>query len=262
MPIGRSRRGDVRDVVHGDRRHQPGAAPRREQHGRGLRRGSRRRHPSGFGRVHGRGHRPRRPAGAAALVFILRTPGGLLDSTRTIISHMLAARRRSRLHRAVRRARRLGRLPAHASRPTWPRWRPARTSARRIRWRRAASRSDETMAKKMAADVAAYARTLAAGRQRNVALAERGGEQQPRLHRGRSAQRLAAAHRSRGARRPDDLLRSSMAERSRASTADGSRCTPRARGVSRVEMTWRQRVLSAIAHPQVAYLLLTLGCSG
>ena len=31
-------------------------------------------------------------AGAAALVFVLRTPGGLLDSTRTIISRMIAAR--------------------------------------------------------------------------------------------------------------------------------------------------------------------------
>src|SRR5439155_20183884 len=32
--------------------------------------------------------------------------------------------------------------------------------------------------------------------------------------------------------------------------------------IRRVAMTWRQRVLSAIAHPQIAYLLLTLGVLG
>src|SRR5207249_6719497 len=32
--------------------------------------------------------------------------------------------------------------------------------------------------------------------------------------------------------------------------------------IRRVDMTWRQRVLSAIAHPQIAYLLLTLGTLG
>jgi membrane-bound serine protease (ClpP class) len=32
--------------------------------------------------------------------------------------------------------------------------------------------------------------------------------------------------------------------------------------IERVEMSWRQRFLSAIAHPQIAYLLLTLGMLG
>jgi len=34
------------------------------------------------------------------------------------------------------------------------------------------------------------------------------------------------------------------------------------RTIDRVEMTWRQRILSAVAHPQVAYLLFTLGTLG
>ena len=32
--------------------------------------------------------------------------------------------------------------------------------------------------------------------------------------------------------------------------------------LERVEMTWRQSLLGAIAHPQIAYLLLTLGMLG
>jgi membrane-bound serine protease (ClpP class) len=32
--------------------------------------------------------------------------------------------------------------------------------------------------------------------------------------------------------------------------------------VRRIEMTWRQRFLSAIAHPQIAYILMTLGLLG
>ena len=54
----------------------------------------------------------------------------------------------------------------------WPRWRPARTSARRIRWPGNGEKMDETMAKKVTEDVAAYARTLASRRHRNVMLAE------------------------------------------------------------------------------------------
>ena len=37
-------------------------------------------------------HGPRRPDGAALVVFTLRTPGGLVDSTRDIVTHMLAAK--------------------------------------------------------------------------------------------------------------------------------------------------------------------------
>ena len=58
---------------------------------------------------------------------------------------------------------------------------------------------DETMAKKAAEDMAAYARTLATRRHRNVTLAERGGEREPCVHRRGGARRHAAAHRSRSA---------------------------------------------------------------
>jgi membrane-bound serine protease (ClpP class) len=45
---------------------------------------------------------------------------------------------------------------------------------------------------------------------------------------------------------------------------DGRTETLRTSGaaIERVEMTWAQRALSAIAHPQIAYLLLTLGTLG
>ena len=55
---------------------------------------------------------------------------------------------------------------------------------------------DDVMAKKMASDVAGYARTIAAQRRRNVELVEAGGHRKPDLHRAGGADGHAAAHRS------------------------------------------------------------------
>ena len=121
---------------------------------------------------------------------------------------------------------------------------------------------DETMAKKAAEDVAAYARTLAAARQRNVTLAEQAVNEQPRLHRNGSAERVAAAHRSGRLGCPRPAARSSTAGPSDGSTAGRSSSRRPAPRVVPIEMTLRQRVLSAIAHPNIAYLLLSLGMLG
>jgi membrane-bound serine protease (ClpP class) len=117
---------------------------------------------------------------------------------------------------------------------------------------------DETMAAKMTADVAAYARTLAAGRHRNVVLAEEAVVQS----------RAFTEVEARDADPPlvdlvaadlPDLLR--QLDRRQITRFDGTVVelhTADARLVQ-VEMTLRQRVLGAVANPTIAYLLMSLG---
>jgi membrane-bound serine protease (ClpP class) len=120
---------------------------------------------------------------------------------------------------------------------------------------------DEVMAKKSAEDVAAYVRTLANGRQRNVDLAQ----QAVNDSRAFTEQEALTAS-------PPliDLLANDLADlltkldgRS-VRRFDGSVTVLRTAGVEVVpiEMGLRQRVLSAIAHPNIAYLLLSLGMLG
>ena len=87
------------------------------------------------------------------------------------------------LRRALGPPRGLGRASSSPSRPTSRRWRRARTSAPRIPVSGDGEKIDEVMAKKMASDTAAYARTLATQRGRNVAARRAGGHREPLLHR-------------------------------------------------------------------------------
>src|SRR5205814_3576754 len=110
--------------------------------------------------------------GAALIVFTLHTPGGLLDSTRDIINAMIAAKTPVAVFvgPAGNRAASAGFLitiaadvAAMAPGTHIGAAHPVSGNGEKI---------DETMAKKMASDVAAYARTLATERRRNVALVE------------------------------------------------------------------------------------------
>jgi membrane-bound serine protease (ClpP class) len=122
-------------------------------------------------------------------------------------------------------------------------------------------RVDETMAKKMTSDVASYARTLATQRKRNVALVEQA------VTESRSFTEQEALNAS-----PPliDLIAADTAELLRKLDGrtvvrfDGRAETIRTAGaaVERLEMTRAQQILSALAHPQIAYLLLTLGMLG
>jgi membrane-bound serine protease (ClpP class) len=120
---------------------------------------------------------------------------------------------------------------------------------------------DDTMAKKMASDVAAYARTLATLRKRNVPLVEQA------VTESRSFTEQEAI----GAAPPlIDLIANDVPDLVRkldgrnVTRFDGHSQTLHTAGASTifVPMTWPQRVLSGVAHPQVAYLLLTLGTLG
>jgi membrane-bound serine protease (ClpP class) len=117
------------------------------------------------------------------------------------------------------------------------------------------------MAKKMASDTAAYARTLATQRGRNVALVEQGVTES----RSFTEQEASTAT-------PPlvDIIAADVADLIRKLDGrtvrrfDGSTVTLKLANASiqQAEMTLAQKILSAIAHPQIAYLLLTLGTLG
>jgi membrane-bound serine protease (ClpP class) len=120
---------------------------------------------------------------------------------------------------------------------------------------------DETMASKAASDTAAYARSLAEARGRNVMLSAEAVLES----------RAFTDGEARAAEPPlidfvagdvEELLRRLDGRAIRR--FDGRTEVVRTAGAdtSHMEMTWRQRFLSAIAHPQIAYLLMTLGLLG
>jgi membrane-bound serine protease (ClpP class) len=198
---------------------------------------------------------------AELVVFTLRTPGGLLDSTRVIVQHVLA----SKVPVAVfvgpagSRAASAGFLvtisadvAAMAPGTHIGAAHPVEGSGEKL---------DPTMAKKMASDVAADARTWATRRGRNAQLAD----EAVRESRSFTEQEALSAE-------PPlidvvavdvgDLLKKLDGREVRR--FDGTTTvlhTASARVVT-IEMGWRQRVLSALAHPNIAYLLLSLGMLG
>jgi membrane-bound serine protease (ClpP class) len=199
--------------------------------------------------------------GAALVVFTLRTPGGLVESTRDIITHMLAAKTPVVIFVAPSgaRAASAGFLLTLAADVA------AMAPGTHIGAAHPVSgdgeKMDETMAQKAAADVAAYARTLAARRHRNVTLAE---EAVTNSRAFTDEEALGAAPPLIDVVAPDlaDLLGKldgrTVTRFDGASivlTTAGARVTP-------IAMSLRQRVLSAIAHPNLAYILLSLGTLG
>jgi membrane-bound serine protease (ClpP class) len=198
---------------------------------------------------------------AALVVFTLRTPGGLVDATRTIVTRLIA----SKVPVAVfvgpsgARAASAGFFITLSSDVAVMAPGTHIGAAHPVAGQ--GEQMDETMAKKVTSDLAAYARTLATERHRNVELAEQ-------------AVRDSRAFTEREAldAKPPliDLIATNVGELVR--TLDG-RTVTRFDGHTEVlhtagarivpiEMTLRQRVLSALAHPNVAYILLSLGVLG
>ncbi len=199
--------------------------------------------------------------GASLLVFTLRTPGGLLDSTRTIVSRMFASKTPIAVYvgPAGNRAASAGFLLTIAA--DVAAMAPGTHIGAAHPVQGGGEKLDETMAKKMASDVAADARTWASRRGRNVQLAD----EAVRESRSFTEEEAAAAQPpliDYVARDVFDLLR--QVDGRTIKRFDGSTVVVRTANarVVPLEMSWRQRVLSAIAHPNVAYLLLSLGMLG
>ena len=200
-------------------------------------------------------------ANAALLVITLRTPGGLLDTTRDINSSIIAAKTPiavfvgpsgSRAASAGFLITMAADIAAMAPGTHIGAAHPVSGSGEKI---------DEVMAKKLASDTASYGRTLAAQRKRNPALIEQ-AVTESRSYTDQEALNASPPLIDIIATDVPDLLR--KLEGRTVIRFDGRSQILRVAGATReaVEMTWAQRVLSSVAHPQIAYLLLTLGILG
>jgi membrane-bound serine protease (ClpP class) len=197
-------------------------------------------------------------AGAAAVVVELDTPGGLMTSMHEMIEHILAARTPVVVYVAP--------SGAQASSAGFFLLMAADLAAMAPGTRTGAAHPvgaggesiAGTLGEKVAQDAAAAIRSLAARNGRDATLAE----QAVLTSRSFSAEEALSAHLV-------DLMAPSLAELLRA--IDGRRVRSGAAAavlhtsgatVREVEMTATQRLLSALAHPELAYLLLTLGGVG
>jgi membrane-bound serine protease (ClpP class) len=198
---------------------------------------------------------------AALLVVVLRTPGGLLESTRSIVSRMITARAPVAVFVAPSgsRAASAGFVLTIAADVA------AMAPGTHIGAAHPVSgdgqKMDETLSKKAASDTAAYVRSLAEARQRNVGLAEQAVLESRAFTDGEAAHASPPLVDLIAADVPD-LLR--QLDGRTIKRFDGRSVVLRTRDadIRRVEMSRRQRVLGAIAHPQIAFLLLTLGMLG
>jgi membrane-bound serine protease (ClpP class) len=200
-------------------------------------------------------------ARAELVVFTLRTPGGLVDSTRAIISRMIAARTPVAMFigPAGARAASAGFLLTIAA--DVAAMAPGTHIGAAHPVAGSGEKMDDTMAKKAAEDVAAYARTLANGRHRNVTLAEQ-AVNDSRAFTESEALNSAPPLIDLLATDVPDLLRK-LDGRS-VTRFDGTVVVLKTAGarVVPIEMSLRQRILSAVAHPNVAYILMGLGTLG
>jgi membrane-bound serine protease (ClpP class) len=200
-------------------------------------------------------------AGADVVVIVLRTPGGLLDSTRDIVSRMIASRAPVVVFVGPSGARAASAgfiLTIAADVAVMA---PGTHIGAAHPVSGAGQPADTTTATKAAEDVAAYVRSLAEARKRNVGLAS---EAVMKSQAFTDTEALGASPPLIDfvAQDVPDLLRTLDGRTVRR--FDGRTVDVRTANavIQRVEMSRRQRFLSAIAHPQIAYLLLTLGILG
>jgi membrane-bound serine protease (ClpP class) len=200
-------------------------------------------------------------AGADLVVLVLRTPGGLVDSTRDINSSIIDSQTPVVVFVGPSGARAASAgflitiaadIAAMAPGTHIGAAHPVAGTGQPM---------DETMSEKVASDVAAYARSLASRRGRNVELAEKAVTESQSFT---EDEALTATPPLIDIVAADlDALLEALDGRE-VTRWDGSTevlHTADAR-VERIEMNWRQRLLSAIAHPQVAVLLFSLGTLG
>ena len=200
-------------------------------------------------------------SGAALVVFTLRTPGGLVESTRAIVSRMIAASTPVAVFvgPSGARAASAGFLITIAA--DIAAMAPGTHIGAAHPVEGGGEKMDETVAKKAAEDVAAYARTLATNRRRNAALAAQ-AVIESRAFTEREALEASPPLVDLVASDLPDLLR--KLDGRPITRFEGATVILKTAGASivPVEMTFRQRVLGGIAHPNVAFLLLSLGTLG
>jgi len=197
---------------------------------------------------------------ADLVVFILRTPGGLLESTRTIVSRMLTSRAPVAVFvtPAGSRAASAGFVIMMAA--DIAAMAPGTHVGAAHPVSGTGQETDDTMAKKAASD-AAYVRSLVEARGRNVMLASE-AVLESRSFTDREAAQAAPPLIEYTAADLTDLLRQLDGDTIRRFDGRTTILSVANAEIRRVAMTRRQQFLGAIAHPQIAYMLLTLGMLG
>jgi membrane-bound serine protease (ClpP class) len=198
---------------------------------------------------------------ASLLVFTLHTPGGLLDATRDINNAIIASRTPVAVFvgPAGYRAASAGFLITIAADVA------VMAPGTHIGAAHPVSGTgvevDAVMAKKMASDTAAYARTLATQRKRNVSLVEQ-AVMESRSYTDQEAASASPPLVDIIASDVPDLVRKLDGRTIHRFNGDAATLTLSNPEFQEIRMTRAQRFLSALAHPQIAYLLLTLGTLG
>jgi len=200
-------------------------------------------------------------SGADLVVLVLRTPGGLLDSTRAMVSRMITSRAPVVVFVGPSggRAASAGFILLIAADVAV--MAPGTHAGAAHPVSGSGEKMDDTTSQKAASDAAAYVRTLAEARRRNVTLSAQAVIES----------RAFTDHEALDAKPPlvdlsakdvPDILQQLDGRMITRFDGRSTLVQTRDADVQRIEMTWRQRFLSAIAHPQVAYILMTLGVLG
>jgi membrane-bound serine protease (ClpP class) len=199
--------------------------------------------------------------GAELVVLVLQTPGGLLDSTRTMVSRMITSRAPVVVFVGPSGARAASAGFILLMAADIAAMAPATHAGAAHPVSGSGEKMDDTMSQKAASDAAAYVRSIAEARGRNVELAAE-AVLQSRAFTDRESLDAMPALIDLSAKDVDDVL--AQLDGRTIKRFDGRSTTVHTMGadVRRVEMTRRQRFLSAIAHPQVSYILMTLGLLG
>jgi membrane-bound serine protease (ClpP class) len=200
-------------------------------------------------------------AGADIVVITLRTPGGLLDSTRDIVTRMITSRAPVAVFvgPAGGRAASAGFILTLAADVAVMAPGTHIGAAHPVSGNGQAM--DDVMSKKAAEDAAAYARTLAEARGRNVMLAA-AAVQESRAFTDMEALAAAPPLIDFTATDVNDLLK--KLDGRTIKRFDGRMTIVHTQNIETrsMAMSGRERFLSALAHPEVAYLLMTLGMIG
>ncbi len=200
-------------------------------------------------------------ADAELVVFTLRTPGGLVNSTRTINTGIIESETPVVVYvgPSGTRAASAGFLITIAA--DIAAMAPGTHIGAAHPVSGTGATMDETASEKAASDVAAYARSLASQRGRNVELAENAVVESQSFT---ETEAIAADPQliDLVASDMDDLLEQLDGWEVRRWNGETETLETTGAIIREVEMTWRQNLLSAIAHPQVSVLLFSLGSLG
>jgi membrane-bound serine protease (ClpP class) len=198
---------------------------------------------------------------AELVVFLVRTPGGLLDATRDIIARMLAAKTPVAVFVAPSgsRAASAGFLLTIAA--DIAAMAPGTHIGAAHPVAGGGGTMSDTMAQKAEEDLAAYARTLAAARGRNADLAAEAVRKSRAFTEGEARDAVPPLI-DVVANSVPELLTQLDGRTVRRFNGDTVVVKTAGARIEPIAMSLRQRILSMLAEPNLAYILLSLGMLG